>query len=145
NRSPNIILENINYVKKVVFPLEILPWVTLGAALFHTGVSTMVWLFAYLVIFGVPHFTALLFPLILLPLILFTIGISWIFASLGVFLRDVSQVMGIITTILLFLSPIFYPATAIPEEFQSILLFNPLAPTIEQAREVLFFGKLPNF
>lgn len=143
NRAPKLIIENVNYVKKVVFPLEVLPVVALGATLFHTGVSVFVWLGAYVLFFGAPHASILLFPLVILPLLLFTMGVSWLFASLGVYLRDVSQVMSIITTILLFLSPIFYPATAIPTEFRPILLFNPLAPTIEQAREVLFFGQVP--
>lgn len=144
NRAPNTILANVNYVKKVVFPLEILPWVTLGSVLFHAAISTIVWLIAYLVFFGIPHSTALLFPFAIIPLLLFTMGISWALASLGVYLRDVSQIVVIVTTVLMFLSPIFYPITAIPERIRPILLLNPLAPSIEQARDLLFFGKMPS-
>lgn len=145
NRAPGLIVGNPNYVKKVVFPLEILPWVTLGASLFHAAVSLIVWLLAYVIFFGVPHATALYLPLILAPLILFIMGLSWALASLSVFLRDVSQFIGIMTTTLMFLSPIFYPATALPENYRSMLYLNPLAPIIEQTRDVLFWGKAPDF
>ena len=144
NRSPSLILSNVNYVKKVVFPLEILPWVALGSALFHALVSIGVWLIAYLIFFGEPHLTVLLLPLVLLPLLFFIMGVSWGLASLGVYLRDVTQFVGIATTVLMFISPIFFPASALPEEYRPILLLNPLAVPIEQAREVLFWGTVPN-
>lgn len=141
NKSPLLITSNINYVKKVIFPLEILPWVSMGAALFHALISLSVWMAAYALLFGVPHLTVFLIPLVFLPLILFVMGFSWLLAASGVFLRDISQLIGIITTTLMFLSPIFYPATAIPEEFRSLLFMNPLTPVIEMARGVLFFGQ----
>ena len=144
NRAPGLILANVNYVKKVVFPLEILPWVALGSALFHALISLGVWLIAYLILFGVPHITVLLFPLVILPLLLLIMGLTWALASLGVYLRDVSQFIGILTTVLMFLSPIFYPASALPEAYRHLLLLNPLTPVIEQARDVLFWGKVPN-
>lgn len=145
NRAPNLIVNNQNYVKKVVFPLEILPWVSLGAALFHGMVSFAVWLIAYLVFFGLPHATLLLFPFVLLPLVFLTIGLSWALASLGVYLRDVGQLVGLLTTILMFLSPIFYPASALPETFRQLIYINPLTPVIEQTRDVIFWGKAPDF
>jgi lipopolysaccharide transport system permease protein len=145
NRAPGLILANVNYVKKVVFPLEILPIVSLGAAAFHLLVSVAVWLIFYLVFFGVPHPTILLLPVVLLPLVLFTLGLSWMLASLGVYLRDVAQIVGVFTTALLFLSPIFYPVTALPAEYQTLLHLNPLTPVIEQTRQVLVWGKLPDF
>lgn len=144
NRAPGLILSNVNYVKKVVFPLEILPFVSLGAAAFHLLVSVAVWLIFYIVFFGVPHPTILLLPIVLLPLILFTLGVSWMLASLGVYLRDVGQIVGVFTTALLFLSPIFYPVTALPVEYQTLLHLNPLTPVIEQTRQVLVWGKLPD-
>ena len=144
NRAPGLILANVNYVKKVVFPLEILPWVALGSALFHALISLGVWLIAYLIFFGIPHITVLLLPLVILPLLLLIMGLTWGLASLGVYLRDVSQFIGVITTVLMFLSPIFYPASALPEKYRYLLLLNPLTPAIEQAREVLFWGKVPN-
>jgi len=144
NRAPGLILSNANYVKKVVFPLEILPWVALGSALFHALISLGVWLIAYLIFFGVPHLTVLLLPLVFLPFLLFVMGLTWGLASLGVYLRDVSQFTGLITTAMMFLSPIFYPVSALPEAYRHLLLFNPLTPVIEQAREVLYWGKVPD-
>lgn len=144
NRAPGLILSNVNYVKKVVFPLEILPLVALGAAMFHTLISLCVWLIFYLIIFGLPHMTVLLLPVVFLSLLLFIMGISWGLASLGVYLRDVSQFISIVTTVFMFLSPIFYPASAIPEKYRHLLLLNPLFPVIEQTRDVLFWGKVPD-
>lgn len=145
NRAPGLIISNVNYVKKVVFPLEILPFVGLLSSLFHSAISLGVWLLAYLFLFGIPHPTALYMPLIVLPFVLFIIGLSWALASLGVFLRDVGQFIGIVTTTLMFLSPIFYPATALPEAYRHLLYLNPLTPVIEQARAVLYFGMSPDF
>ena len=145
NRAPTLILSNVNYVKKVVFPLEILPWVSLGSALFHTLVSLSVWLIFYGIFFGVPPITAGLVPVVLLPLIAFTMGISWFLASLGVYLRDVSQIIGLLTAILMFLSPIFYPLTSLPEEYRGMLRLNPLVPAIEMMRDALIWGKPPSW
>ncbi|MEN8257638.1 MAG: ABC transporter permease [Thermodesulfobacteriota bacterium] len=144
NRAPSLIVANVNYVKKVVFPLEILPWVVLGSSLFHALISLSVWFIFYFIFFGAPHLTILLLPLVTLSLLLFVMGFTWSLASLGVYLRDISQFVGIITTILMFLSPIFYPASALPEKYQKLLLLNPLSPIIKQTREVLFWGKIPN-
>lgn len=145
NRAPGLILGNANYVKRVVFPLEILPWVTLGGSLFHSGISLGVWLVAYIVFFGLPHATIVFLPLILVPFLSFICGLSWALASLGVYLRDVSQIVGIVTTVLMFLSPIFYPVSALPEKYRHILFLNPLTFIIEQARNVLYWGRMPDF
>ena len=139
-RAPTLILANANYVKKVIFPLEILPWVAFGAALFHALISLFVWLVFSLVILGVPHATLLLFPLILVPLTLLIMGVSWFLASLGVYLRDVSQVVGVFVTALMFLTPIFYPLSAIPERFRGLMIFNPMAFVVEQTHGLLIFG-----
>lgn len=145
NRAPGLIHSNTNYVKKVVFPLEVLPFVGLLSALFHTLISLCVWLIAYAIFFGVPYLTVLYLPLVLVPFCLFLMGLSWALASLGVFLRDVSQFIGVLTTALMFLSPIFYPATVFPEEYRYILYLNPLTTVVEQTRDVLFWGRSPNF
>lgn len=145
NRAPSLIISNVNYVKKVVFPLEILPWVALGAALFHFLVSLGVWLIACLILFGHLQYTALLLPLILLPLLLLILGMAWVLASLGVYLRDVSQIVGVLTSVLMFMSPIFYPISALPEEFRGLLELNPLTPIVEGTRGVLFLGQLPDW
>ncbi len=144
-RAPTTIVANPSYVKKVIFPLEILPCVALGAALFHACVSVLVWLAAYVLLFGTPHVTALLLPVVLLPLVLLTLGLSWLLASLGVYLRDVAQVVGLATTALMFMSPIFYPLSALPEQYRPLLLLNPVTPAVEQARAVLVWGQLPDF
>jgi len=145
NRAPGLILSNVNYVKKVVFPLEILPVITMGAALFHSLISIGVLLAACVLFNGYLHWTAVFTPLVLLPLVIITLGLAWMLASLGVFLRDVGQTIGIITTVLMFLSPIFYPVTAVPERFRPFIMANPLTFIIEQAREVLIWGHLPNW
>ena len=144
NRAPSLIISNANYVKKVVFPLEILPWVVLGSAMFHALISLCVWLVAYLVLFGLPPMTVLLLPLIVVPLMLFIMGLSWGLASLGVYLRDVSQFIGMVTSVLMFLTPIFYPVNSLPEKYRSYLLLNPLTPAVEMTRDVLFWGKVPD-
>ena len=138
NRAPGLILANTGYVKKVVYPLEILPWVCLGSAAFHLAVSFGVWLLVYCLFFGLPRPTILLFPLVVAPLFPLTAGLSWFLASLGVYLRDVGQLVGIATTALMFLSPIFYAVSSVPERFRFILRLNPLTPIIEMSRAVLF-------
>jgi lipopolysaccharide transport system permease protein len=144
NRAPNLILANVNYVKKVVFPLEILPLVAIGVALFHGLVSLVVLLAAFFVFQGFLHWTAIFLPLVFLPLIVFTLGLAWILASIGVFLRDVGQTIGIITTAMMFLSPVFYPVDSLPEAFRPWLIANPLTFIIEQTRNVLIWGRLPD-
>lgn len=145
NRAPSLILSNVNYVKKVVFPLEILPVITMGATLFHSLISLGVLLTTFALFNGYLHWTAIFTPLVLLPLVTLTLGLAWMLASLGVFLRDVGQTIGIITSVMMFLSPVFYPVTALPEEFRPWLMANPLTFIIEQAREVLIWGRLPNW
>ncbi|ANN79918.1 ABC transporter permease [Bordetella flabilis] len=144
-RAPGLVLANANYVKRVIFPLEVLAWSNAGAALFHAGVSLLVWIIFYCIGWGIPHWTIVLLPVVVLPLGMISMGFSWFLASLGVYLRDVSQIMGLVTTILMFMSPIFYPSTALPERFRSVFLLNPLTPAVEQAREVLIFGRLPDW
>jgi lipopolysaccharide transport system permease protein len=141
NRAPGLILSNANYVKKVIFPLEILPIVAMGSAAFHFLASLAVWLIFHLIFFGLPPLSIAYLPIALLPLILFTLGLSWFLASLGVYLRDVSQIIGVLTTILLFMSPIFYPVAALPEAYQPIMQMNPLTGVIEQVRNVMIWGK----
>lgn len=141
NRAPGFVLNNTNYVKKVVFPLEILPWVAVGSATFHMIVSLAVWLLFYFIFLGIPPLSIFLLPLIILPLVLLTLGFSWLLASLGVFLRDVAQIIGVVTTVLLFLSPIFYPIVALPEEYRPFMQINPLTFAVEQARNVMIWGQ----
>jgi lipopolysaccharide transport system permease protein len=145
NRAPSLILSNVNYVKKVVFPLEILPVIAMGAALFHGVVSLLVLLAAFALFNGYLQWTAVFIPLVLMPLVILTMGFAWMLASIGVFLRDVGQTIGIITTVLMFLAPVFYPITAVPERFRPFIMANPITFIIEQGREVLIWGHLPNW
>ena len=145
NRAPSLIISNVNYVKKVVFPIEILPVIAMGAALFHSFISFGVLLTAFALFNGYLHWTVIFAPLVLLPLVILTLGLGWMLASLGVFLRDVGQTISLITTVLMFLTPVFYPITAVPERFRPFIMANPLTFIIGQAREVLIWGHMPNW
>ena len=145
NRAPGLILGNVSYVKRVVFPLEVLPWIAMGSALFHTAVSLVVLLLAQLILTYQLTWTLVLFPLVLAPLILATMGLAWFLAAIGVYLRDIGQTIGIVTTVMLFLSPVFYPVSALPEQYQPLLHLNPLTFVIEEGRKVLLFGQLPDW
>jgi lipopolysaccharide transport system permease protein len=144
NRAPGLIVSNVNYVKKVIFPLEILSWVSLGSALFHSMVSLVVLLLVQLIINKSLPWTIIFFPLVLLPLIFASLGGAWFLASLGVYVRDIGQITGVFTTVLMFLSAVFYPASALPEEYQAWLQLNPLVHIITESRKVLIFGNLPD-
>jgi lipopolysaccharide transport system permease protein len=143
-RAPSLILSNVNYVKKVVFPLEILPVVSILSSCFHTLVSIGVLILFRLIVGSGFSLTTILFPFIIAPLLLLTLGISWFLAALGVYLRDVSQTIGLVMTALMFLSPIFFPITALPEKYRIFVYLNPLSFIIEQGREVLIFSRLPD-
>ena len=145
NRAPGLIISNVNYVKKVVFPLEILSWVTLGSVLFHSLVSLFVLLLAQFILNQSLPWTIVLFPLVLLPLILSSLGATWFLAAIGVFVRDVGQITGVVTTILMFLSAVFYPLSALPERYQNLLKLNPLVLIITESRNVLIYGSLPEW
>lgn len=144
NRAPGLILSNVNYVKKVIFPLEILPWITFGSALFHATVSVTVLLLAQIVLLQQVPWTIIFFPLILLPLAFATMGFSWFLAAIGVYVRDIGQVTGMFTTVLLFVSPVFYPISALPKKYQGFLQLNPLTFIIEEGRHTLIYGHLPD-
>jgi lipopolysaccharide transport system permease protein len=145
NRAPGLILSNVNYVKKVVFPLEVLPAVALGSALFHAGVSLVVLLAVRLVVDQQLAWTAIFAPLILLPLCLITMGAAWLLSAIGVYLRDVQQTIGIFTTALLFLSPVFYPVSVLPPAYQNWLRLNPLTFIIEECRKILISTQMPDW
>lgn len=145
NRAPSLILGNVSYVKKVVFPLAVLPLVPLGSALFHGAISLGVLVAAQLLLTGSMSATLWLAPVVLLPLVTLTLGVGWLLASLGVYLRDIGQTMGLLATILLFMSPIFYPLSALPENLQPFILLNPLTFIIEQFRIVALMGGWPNW
>ncbi len=143
--SPGLILANPNYVKKVIFPLEILPIISLLSVCFHTGVSLII----FFILFGVTHFflpwTLIFLPVIIVPLLLLSLGISYFLASLGVYLRDIGHLIGHLVTILLFTSPVFFSMDKIPKSFQKFMILNPIAFLLEASRSVMIFGKPPNW
>lgn len=145
NRAPMLVLGNPNYVKKLIFPLEVLPWVSLGSAFFHFLVSLAV-LLAFMLAGGqsIP-WTILLLPLLMAPFLLLTAGTSWMLASLGVYLRDIWQGMGLLSSCLLFLSPVFYPLKVLPEAVRPWLYLNPLTFVVEELRELIIVGQLPDW
>ncbi|TXH58548.1 MAG: ABC transporter permease [Desulfurellales bacterium] len=145
NRAPSLVMTNANYVKKVVFPLEILPLISLLAALFHSAISMIVLMAAFLIFNGYVHWTALYLPLVIAPIAILTVGLAWMLASLGVFIRDVGQTIGIVTMVMMFLAPVVYPITAVPESVRPWIMANPLTFIIEQGRSVLIWGNAPDW
>ncbi|GMQ82649.1 MAG: ABC transporter permease [Rhodothermia bacterium] len=137
SRAPNLLMENVAYIKKVVFPLECLAWVAIGTACFNLLVSTAVLLVAYAILIGVPPVGSLLLPIIFLPLVLTSLGLVWLLSALGIYFRDLRQIVNILVPILMFASPIFYPVSALPEKFQPYIYLNPLTTIIEGVRTVL--------
>ncbi|MER9327583.1 ABC transporter permease [Mesorhizobium sp. M0488] len=143
--APSLIVTNTNYVKKIVFPIQILPAVSAGAALFHAAVSLLVlFAFAYIV-FGHIPLTALLAPAVFAPLVVMVVGIAWVLASIGVYFRDMSQIIAPLVTATMFLSPVFFQRTSLPAWLQPWLSLNPLAIPVESFRDVVIFGVLPNW
>lgn len=145
NAAPHIISNNTSYVKRLVFPLQVLPWVSMSSAMFNAGIGLFVLLIVQFVLSGNLPWTAIFAPIIFLPLVLTTMGFSWFLAATGVYVRDIRQTTGIFTTVLLFLSPVFYPISILPPNFQLILLANPLTFIIEQARGILIWNRIPDF
>ncbi|MBV1879315.1 MAG: ABC transporter permease [Pseudomonadales bacterium] len=142
-RSPGLILSHVNFVKKVVFPLEILPWVALLSNLFNFTISFI--LLLGLLLFETQQIpvTALLVPFILLPYLLLLLGLSWLLAAIGVYIRDIQHISGTLTTLLLFLSPVFYSIDTLPDKYQFLMLLNPIALIVEACRSVVVLGQLP--
>ena len=144
-QAPTAISRNASYVKKIVFPLELLPLVSVATALFHGAVSLLVLLVGQLIVMGGIPPTALLLPVVILPMLLSTIGLCWLLAALGVYIRDVGQTVGLLVTAMMFLSPIFYPMSALSGMARDIILLNPMARPIEDVRSVLMLGSAPDW
>lgn len=144
--AAGLVVSNTNLVKKVIFPIEILPLAGIGTAVVVSGISLVILLGAAFFINGTVSTTLWAFPAVLVPLVALTCGVSWLVASLGVFLRDLKQlVSGILLPVFFFTSPIFYPAERVPESFRWIISYNPMAHIIEGARRTLLFSKQPDW
>jgi len=145
NKAPQLITSNLNYVKKIIFPLEVLPWIALGCALFNAVISVFILLIAQIILHHQISWTLIFIPLIFFPFILFVMGCSWLLAAAGVYLRDISQTTSIISSVLLFMSPVFYSLSMLPDSLMTVAQLNPLTLIIDDSRKVLLFGELPNF
>ncbi|MGL4489558.1 MAG: ABC transporter permease [Rhizobiaceae bacterium] len=143
NRAPGLVLENVSYVKKVVFPLEIIPVVALYAALVTTCIAFLVFVTFYVYLLGLPPLTILLIPFHIIPLLCLTLGLCYMLASLGVFLRDIGQIVPPIATALLLTSTTFFQLEQLPVDWKNWVLLNPLTIPITGFRDLAFAGKLP--
>ncbi len=143
SRAPGLILAHQNYVKNVIFPLEMLPAVMVASALLTLAATLLVILLLQATMGAGLGWTALLLPVTVLPLALFVLGLSWVLASLGVYIRDIQQLIVPLVQLLMFLSPVFYPVAALPESIRPWLQLNPLALVIEQTRGIVLFGQPP--
>lgn len=133
SRAPTSVRGHPNFVKKIIFPVSILPVVPLGAALVHGGFNFLI-LFVALAWIGHLHAGILLFPLLLAPLLLLALGLSWFLAAWGVFIRDMTQIVPMFVQMLMFLSPVFYPVSAVPDMLRPFYQYNPLGTVIEVCR-----------
>jgi lipopolysaccharide transport system permease protein len=144
SRAPRLIQDNANYVKRVIFPLDILPLTAVGAAFFHSLVGL-----AVLTLFVAANqglsLSILALPLVLLPYLLMLTGLAWLFSAIGVYFRDLAQTVSLIVAVLQFVSPVFYPVEAVPEAWRSWLSISPLTLPIEQLRTILLTGAWPEW
>lgn len=144
-RSTGLVIANPNYVKKVVFPLEILGPVTVGSATFHAIISLIALLIVNLLVKRETNLSILWLPIVWIPLLLGSLTVTWTLSALGVFIRDIGQIVGLSLSMLLFVSPIFFPISALPTAWQQALNLNPLAAVIEQTRTVVVQGSNPSW
>ena len=143
--APVLVISNPSYVKRVVFPLEVLPLVKLGSALFQAFVSAGVLLVAVLLARHSLSPTVLLMPVAWIPLVILALGATYALAALGVFVRDVGQAVTVILPFLFFLTPIVYPLEAVPAAFQVFAWMNPIAHVVEDARRTAIFAMMPKW
>jgi lipopolysaccharide transport system permease protein len=143
-QSASTITDHPNFVKKVVFPLELLPLVTVSTALMHALVGVTVWFAGYIVLFGMPRPVSVLFPLVLACFVPVLMGLGWLLSAVGVLVRDIGQITSMLNHTLLFLTPIFYSIDTTPPLVRKLLVFNPLTFIVEQLRQVLFIGMFPD-
>jgi lipopolysaccharide transport system permease protein len=139
-QAPTVIVSNPNFVRKVVFPLEILPVATVGASFFHFLISMVLVLLGIATIGPGVNWGVFWLPVIFVPVLLWGLGVAWMFSAFGVFFRDISQMMQFLAMALMFASAVFYPPSAIPEAAWKILRFNPLIHAIELSRDTALWN-----
>jgi lipopolysaccharide transport system permease protein len=142
SRAPTSVRGYPSFVKKIIFPLHILPVVPLGAALVHGAFNFFI-LFSVLAWTNNLHSQIFLFPLLSLPVVLLALGFSWFVAAWGVFIKDMTQIVPMLVQMLLFLSPVFYPVSAVPEVLHTIYSHNPLGAVIEAGRAATLGVPIP--
>lgn len=145
NRAPRILSENVNFIKKVLFPLEILPVGVILAAVLESLVSLALVALGVLVTTGRLPATALFAPLAYLPLTMLTLGMCWLLAPVGVFLKDLGNIVGVGVQLLFFATPILYPLSAVPEPYRGLLALNPLHPVVDHLRRTIIYGQMPDW
>jgi len=145
SRAPRLVTEQPNLVTKVVFPLQVLPWSALLSSFFHAMVSCAVWLAGCLLFGQGMHLSWLALPLVFLALMPTLLGLGWILSALGVYFRDLGEIVGLFMGMMLFLTPVFFPLSVLPDFLQVWVQFNPLATPIEALRQIGLMGGWPNF
>lgn len=144
-RAPTLVVGNANYVKRVIFPLEILPWPMMLSALFHLITNFLVFLILSAVLNKSVPVQSFLFPVVIAPLVILAVGLSWLLAAVGVYFRDIMQVVNVISAALLFTSSAIMPLNAVPPKYRFVFLGNPLTFIIDQARAVSLWGQWPDW
>ncbi len=144
-RAPFVILEHRNFVKKLVFPLETLPVNLVLAGLVTEAFALGVFAAFLIAVRGAVPVTALWLPALVVPQVLFTLGLAWLLSALGAYLRDLGQVNGFLLTLWFFLTPICYPVESLPREALAVLAKNPVFVLVEGYRGVLLESRPPGF
>lgn len=144
-RAPVLIVEQANLVKKVAFPLELLPFIVVGSALFHFAISAAILIFSTLAFDHRLPASILLLPVVILPLLPLLLGLGWLLSALGVFVRDIGSVVVLFVSLLMFMSPVFYSASSLSPVWQFWMNLNPLTAIIENLRLVVFSGAVPDW
>ena len=144
-RAPFAVTAVPNYVKKVIFPLQVLPITVLGSGLFHAAVGLVLLMVAGAVIRHSVPWTVVLVPVVAAPLVLLLLGATWFLSSLGVFVRDVGYIVNLACQVLLFMTPVFYPLAALPEAYRPLVTANPLTGAVEDLRRTVLWGEVPDW
>lgn len=145
NLAPHLVVGNPNFVKRVVFPLQILPWPMVLSALFHMAMNIIVFMVLHLVVDHAFAWTIVFLPIVIAPMVILALGLAWFLAALGVYFRDIGQITGIATTAMLFLSSAIVPLQAVPARYRLLFDLNPLTFIVNQARDVALWEKMPNW